>query len=99
MNLQKTIKRILREEMKPPNHIKRRYNCTDDFITKLENGELTFPIRRGHLEWAHYQIVITAFIKIYCYGGNGYYDPIFHSDIMDTFGDRLYKWYKDYIDI
>ena len=99
MNLQENIRRVLREEMKLPNYIKRRYNCMDEYITKLENGEETIPIRMGQLDWAHYQIIITAFIINNCKYGNGYYDPIIHSKIMDTFGDRLYEWYNDNIDI
>ena len=99
MNLQENIRKVLREEMKLPNYIKRRYICIDEYITKLENGEETLPIRRGQLDWTNYQIMITAFIRVNCKGGDGYYDPILHSKIMDTFGDRLYKWYKDNIDI
>ena len=98
-NLHESKKRILREEMKLPNYIKRRYNCMDEYITKLENGEETLPIRMGQLDWAHYQIIVTAFIINNCKYGNGYYDPIIHSNIMDTFGDRLYEWYNDNVDI
>ena len=43
MNLQESIRKVLREEMKLPNYIKRRYNCMDEYITKLENGEETLP--------------------------------------------------------
>ena len=100
MNLQETIRRILREERKPPNYIKRRYTCMDEYITKLENGEETLPLlRMRRLDWDHYQIIITAFIINNCKYGNGYYDPIIHSKIMDTFGDRLYEWYNDNVDI
>ena len=99
MNLQETIRRILREESESPMYIRRRYSCMDEYITKLENGEETLPIRRGQLDWTNYQIMITAFIRVNCKDGDGYYDPILHSKIMDTFGDRLYKWYKDNINI
>ena len=99
MNLQETIRRILREEVNTSNYIRRRYNCMDEYITKLENGEETLPIRRGRLDWTHYQIIITAYIRVNCEDDNGYYDPILHSKIMDTFGDRLYKWYKDNINL
>jgi hypothetical protein len=53
----------------------------------------------GRLDWTHYQIIVTAFIRSNCDNGDGYYDPIIHSKIMDTFGDRLYEWYNDNIDI
>ena len=66
----------------------------DEYITKLENGEETLPIRRRQLDWTHYQIIITAYIRANCENDNGYYDPILHSNIMDMFGNRLYKWYK-----
>jgi hypothetical protein len=99
MNLQESIRKVLREEMKPPNYIKRRYICIDEYITKLENGEETLPLRMRRLDWTHYQIIVTAFIINNCKYGNGYYDPIIHSNIMDTFGDRLYEWYNDNIDI
>ena len=98
-NLHESKKRILREETKLPNYIKRRYICMDEYITKLENGEETLPIRMGQLDWTHYQIIITAFIRSNCDSGNRYYDPIIHSKIMDTFGDRLYELYNDNIDI
>ena len=99
MNLQESIRKVLREEMKPPNYIKRRYNCMDEYITKLENGEETLPLRMRQLDWTHYQIIVTAFIIKNCKYGNGYYDPIIHSNIMNTFGDRLYEWYNDNVDI
>lgn len=92
-NLQETIRRILREEVNTTNYIRRRYNCMDEYITKLENGEETLPIRRGQLDWTNYQIMITAFIRSNCEDDNGYYDPNLHSNIMDIFGDRLYQWY------
>ena len=98
--IQETIRRILREESEFPMYIRRRYICMDEYITKLENGEETLPIRRGQLDWTNYQIIITAFIRVNCKDGDGHYDPILHSKIMDTFGDRLYKWYyKDNINL
>ena len=97
--LKKIVRGVLREEIKPPNYIKRRYICMDKYITKLENGEETLPIRMGRLDWNSYQIIVTAFIRSNCDNGDGYYDPIIHSKIMDTFGDRLYEWYNDNIDI
>jgi len=51
MSLKQTIRRILREEVTISNYIKRRYNCMDEYITKLENGEETLPIRKGQLDW------------------------------------------------
>ena len=48
MNLQQTIRRILREEIEMPTYIKRRYTCFEDFINKLENGEIDMPIIRGN---------------------------------------------------
>jgi hypothetical protein len=98
-SLQENIRRILKEERKPPNYIKRRYTCMDEYITKLESGEETIPIRMGRLDWNSYQIMLTAFIRSNCDNGNRYYDPIIHSKIMDTFGDRLYEWYNDNVDI
>ena len=100
MNLQETIRRILREEATISNYIKRRYNCMDEYITKLENGEETLPIRKGQFDWINYQIIITAFIRNNCQDDNGYYDPNLHSSIMDIFGDRLYQWYyKDNVNL
>ena len=96
--IKESIRKVLREERKPPNYIKRRYTCMDEYITKLESGEETIPIRMGRFDWTHYQIIVTAFIINNCKYGNGYYDPIIHSNIMDIFGDRLYQWYyKDNI--
>jgi hypothetical protein len=93
MSLKQTIRKILREEVTTSNYIRRRYNCMDEYITKLENGEETLPIRKGQLDWTTYQIMITAFIRSNCEDDNGYYDPNLHSTIMDIFGDRLYEWY------
>ena len=93
MSLKQTIRRILREEVDASNYIRRRYNCMDEYITKLENGEETLPIRKGQFDWINYQIMITAFIRSNCEDDNGYYDPNLHSTIMDIFGDRLYEWY------
>ena len=95
MNLQQTIRRILREELNIPLYVRRRYICMDEYITKLENGQVTFPVRRRQLNWDNYQIIITAYIRANCGDEDGYYDPILHSKIMGVFGDRLYKWYKD----
>ena len=71
----------------------------DEYITKLENGEETIPIIRRHLDWIHYQIILTAFIRNNCGDENQYYDPRIHSEIMDVFGKRLHKWYEENIDI
>jgi len=98
-NLQESIRRILREETKIPLYVRRRYDCIDDYITKLENGEETIPIIRRQLDWINYQIILTAFIINNCGDENQYYDPRLHSKIMDVFGNRLHKWYKENIDI
>lgn len=98
MDLQEIIRRILKEEFKPSTiYIRRRYVCMDEYITKLENGEETLPLRRGELDWYTYQVIITAFIRSNCGDDDGYYDPKLHSNIMDVFGERLYKWYRDNI--
>jgi hypothetical protein len=98
MSLKQTIRRILREEVNTLNYIRRRYTCIEEYITKLENGEETIPIRRRQFDWVHYQIIMTSFIRTNC-GDEGYYDPNLHSTIMDIFGDRLYEWYKNNIKI
>ena len=73
-------------------------NCFDDFIDKLENDELDVPAIRGHrLDWNHYQIILTAYMRDYC-GESGYYDEDIHQKIIDYYGDRLYKWFKKNID-
>ena len=99
MNLQESIRRILREEIEIPLYIRRRYSCIDEYITKLENGEETIPIRIRQLDWNHYQIILTAYIRSNCGDENGYYDPELHSKIMDVFGNRLHKWYKENINL
>ena len=105
-NLQENISRIkemmgllTEEETKIQLYVRRRYYCIDDYITKLENGEGTIPIIRRHLDWMHYQIILTAFIRNNCGDENQYYDPRIHSKIMDVFGKRLHKWYEENIDI
>lgn len=98
MSLKQTIRKILREEVNASNYIRRRYSCIEEYITKLENGEKTIPIRGGQLDWADYQIMMTAFIRSNC-GDEGYYDPNLHSTIMEIFGNRLYEWYKNNIKI
>ena len=99
MKLEQIIKKILRQELNIPPHIRRRYTCMDEYVTKLENGQETLPVRIRQLDWNYYKIIITTYIRLNCGDGDGYYDPTIHSKIMDIFGDRLYKWYKDNIDI
>ena len=99
MNLQETIKRILREEIKIPIYIRRRYYCMDEYITKLENGEEIIPIRTRQMGWINYQIILTAYIRLHCGDTNQYYEPELHSKIMDVFGDRLHKWYEENINL
>lgn len=99
MNLQEFIRRILREETKIPQYVRRRYDCINEYITKLENGEETIPVRRRELDWLHYQIILTAYIRSNCGDESAYYDPELHSKIMDVFGNRLYKWYEENINI
>jgi hypothetical protein len=96
MNLRKTIKRILREEINTSTYIRRRYGCMDELIRKLEKGEEIIPFSwRLRLNWDDFQIAITAFIRQNCDDSDGYYDPIKHSNIMELFGDRLYELYKE----
>lgn len=97
MNLQESIRKILKEETKISMYVRRRYACIDDYITKLENGEETIPIARGWLDWYSYQIILTAYIRSNCDDVNGYYEPELHSKIMDVFGDRLFKLYEENI--
>lgn len=107
MNLQENISRIkevmgllTEEETKIQLYVRRRYNCIDDYITKLENGEETRPlIIIRQLDWINYQIILTALIRKNCGDENFYYDPRIHSKIMDVFGKRLHKWYEENIDI
>jgi hypothetical protein len=80
---------------KPNNYVRRRFICMDEYITKLEIGEETIPVSSGVLEWKTYQTILTAFIRINCSEGDAYFNPKIHSYIMDVFGDRLYKWYKN----
>ena len=93
MNLQESIRRILREETKLPLYVARRYNCMDDYISLLEKEPEIIPIRVGRLDWEHYQIILTAYIRNNCGDGNGYYDPDLHELIMNVFGERLFNWY------
>ena len=94
MNLQETIRKVLREEIEMPTYIKRRYTCFEDFINKLENGEIDMPIIRGNrLDWNYYQILLTAYMRNHCGDGNHYYDPEIHQKILDIYEDRLYQWF------
>jgi len=97
MNLQESIRRILREETEMPIYIKRRFGCFEDFINKLENGDVDVPIIRGdRLNWINYQIILTAYMRAYC-GDKGYFDREIHQKILDVYEDRLYKWYINVI--
>jgi hypothetical protein len=80
MNLQETIRRVLREEAKISTYVKRRMECFEDYINKLETGEETIPVRTRQLDWSVYQIVLTAYMRSHC-------------DIFDFYGERLRKWY------
>jgi len=94
MNLQETIRRILREEIEMPTYIKRRYTCFEDFINKLENGEIDMPIIRGNrLDWYSYQILLTAYMRNHCGDGNHFYDAEIHEKILNFYEDKLYQWF------
>ena len=98
MNLQETIRRILKEETNPSLYVRRRMQCFDEFVNKLENDELDVPvIRNARLEWYSYSIILTAYMRNYC-GEDGYYDEDKHKKVIDYYGDRLYKWFKKNID-
>ena len=93
MNLQENIKRILREESKIPLYIRRRFDCIDSYINRLEQEPGIIPIGRELLSWEHYQIIVTAYIRDNC-GDDGYYNENLHNLIMEVFGERLYEWFK-----
>ena len=94
MNPQDHIRRILREEINPSIYVRRRMQCFDEFVNKLENNELDVPvIRNGRLNWDNYQIILTAYMRDYC-GEYGYYDKDIHQKIIDYYGDILHKWFK-----
>ena len=93
MNLQENIRRILREETEISTYVRRRLNCFDDFMNRLENNEDILPIIRRQLEWYNYQIIVTAYMRVHCGEDNSYYDPHIHSEIMKLYGNRLYDWY------
>ena len=93
-NLQETIRRILREEIEIPTYIKRRYTCFEDFINKLENGEIDMPIIRGNrLDWYSYKIILTAYMRNHCGDGNHFYDAEIHEKILNFYEDKLYQWF------
>jgi len=87
------LKRILREESKIPLYIRRRFDCMDRYINRLEQEPGIIPIGRELLSWEHYQIIVTAYIRDNC-GDDGYYNENLHNLIMDVFGERLYEWFK-----
>ena len=89
MNLQENIKKVLREEFNSA-YVKRRYACFEDFITKLENGEDMIPQVMLDMSWDHSQIVIVAYMRMYC-GEGGYFSQELHDIIMSVYGDRLDK--------
>jgi len=98
MNLQETIRRILKEETNPSLYVRRRMQCFDEFVNKLENDELDVPvIRNARLDWYSYNIILTAYMRNYC-GEDGYYDEDIYKKVIDYYGDRLYKWFKKNID-
>jgi hypothetical protein len=93
MNLQESIRRILREETKLHTYIRRRYDCFEDFINKLENGDIDLPIIRGdRLNWFNYQIILTAYMRAHC-GDEGYYNPELHQIMVNFYEPRLYEWF------
>jgi hypothetical protein len=94
--IQESIKRILREEAELSYYIRRRLNCFEDFITKLENREVLVPIIVGE-SWYNCQIILVAMMRNYC-GGEQYFDREIHEKILDIYEGRLYKWYVNFID-
>ena len=73
-------------------YVRRRYHCMKEYIDKLKSGEETIPVPTGDFEWWTYQIIMTAYVRKYCLGIN-YYDDNIHNEIMDIFGDDLYRYY------
>ena len=93
MNLQENIRKVLKEETKLYTYIRRRYDCFEDFINKLENGDIDLPIIRGdRLNWFNYQIILTAYMRAHC-GEEGYYNPELHQKMINFYEARLYEWY------
>ena len=95
MNLQESIRRILREERQEL-YLRRRISCFDEYLDKLESGEKEIPWNLySSLNWSSLQIILTAYMRTYCdRNQTQYFDEKIHSDIIKKYGDRLYKIYE-----
>jgi len=99
MNLQEHIRRVIREETHKSTYVIRRSLCFNKFIDELENDESDVPVIRNHrVDWNHYQIILTAYMRADCEDtDNFYHDEKLHNEIMSFYGDRLYEWFKNKI--
>ncbi len=96
MNLQEHIRRVLREEtQKMSPFILRRFNCFEDFMTKLENGDSGVP-KIYQLDWYSYRVILVAYMRNHC-GIGGYYDEEMHKKILDIYENRFYQWFLNNI--
>ena len=95
ITLKESIRRILREERATSTYIKRRMRCFEDFINKLMSGEIDEPIFRRRYNRTTFRIVLSMYMTDYCDngGGDNRYDPIITDEIMELYGEKLFKWY------
>jgi hypothetical protein len=97
--IQESVKKTLREERTIPTYIKRRMRCFEDFINKLMSGEIDEPIFRRRYNRTTFRIVLSMYMTDYCDngGGDNRYNPIITDEIMELYGEKLYKWYLNHL--
>jgi|LakMenEpi03Aug12_release.lakeMendotaPanAssembly.Ray.scaffolds.fasta_scaffold3358220_1 hypothetical protein len=77
-------------------YVRRRYHCMKDYLDKLASGEERLFIPPGDFEWSSYQVVFTAVLRLNCDDKyNGLYSQDIHNEVMELFGDDMFKIYKE----
>ena len=95
MNLEESIRRVLREEtQKISPSILRRYNCFEDFMNKLESGDSGVPTIP--MDWYSYRRILVTYMRNHC-GIGGPYDKEMDEKILDIYETRFYQWYTNNI--
>ena len=73
-----------------------RYDCMKEYIDQLKSDEEKLPVPPSSLKWDTYKYLFTGMLRKHCgFGNSQFFDEVIHNDIMELFGDDLFKIYED----
>lgn len=73
--------------------IRRRAKCIENWIERLENGDIIMPLLPATLDWPSYKIILIAYALNHCGTNVTRYDEEKFNSVEKEFGDRLLNWY------